>query len=295
MTYYSFDTEEANQYGVDEAILINNFRFWITKNKVNNQNNYDGRTWTFNSNVALSKIFYFWKPYQIRRILKSTVDQGVFVKGNYNKAKFDQTKWYAFKDEEKWLKIGSNGADNNENTIESIDQPELTKSSTVLEEIVKPIPDSKHRLKTQIVNTDITPPNPPGGNDAKTVIDYLNEKAGKRFKPTAANAKFITARVKEGFTIEDLKAVIDLKCSEWIADKKFNQYLRPSTLFNAEKFNQYIGQIGAAAPSGRPEWMDRFINGEDDELEHNGFNGHQGKGDLVADYSVVATDDGIIF
>jgi uncharacterized phage protein (TIGR02220 family) len=162
--------------------------------------------------------------------------------------------------------------------------------------------ENKHSLEKKDLLETIQSSNkkqPPKTDDNSAIvlmiIDYLNNKAGKKFKPTQANAKFIDARLSEGFTIEDLKAVVDLKCSEWLSDKKFNQYLRPSTLFNAEKFNQYIGQIGATTPSGRPEWMDRFINGEDDEPEHNGFNGHHGKGDLVADYNVVATDDGIIF
>lgn len=76
----------------------------------------------------------------------------------------------------------------------------------------------------------------------KYIIAYLNEKAGKRFKPVASNLKFINARLNEGYTIEDLKYVIDLKVADNKAGKFENLYLRPETLFNALKFQGYINQ-----------------------------------------------------
>jgi phage replication O-like protein O len=73
------------------------------------------------------------------------------------------------------------------------------------------------------------------------VISYLNDKAGKHFKNTPTNHKFINARIKEGHSITDLKIVIDRKTIEWKQDPKMNAYLRPSTLFNSEKFESYLG------------------------------------------------------
>ena len=49
--------------------------------------------------------------------------------------------------------------------------------------------------------------------------------------------------------MQDLIAVIDRKCLEWLDDPKFSQYLRPSTLFNAEKFNAYVGQLDSPLPA----------------------------------------------
>lgn len=80
------------------------------------------------------------------------------------------------------------------------------------------------------------------------VIEYLNEKASRNFRAVQTNTKLILARAKEGATIADFKAVIDRKCTEWVGNPKFEQYLRPATLFNAEKFNQYIGQLDAPLP-----------------------------------------------
>ena len=73
----------------------------------------------------------------------------------------------------------------------------------------------------------------------KDVIDYLNHKAGKNFKLVESNKKHINARIKEGFTLDDFKKVIDNKVTEWKNDDKMNQYLRPETLFSS-KFQSYL-------------------------------------------------------
>ena len=73
----------------------------------------------------------------------------------------------------------------------------------------------------------------------KEVIDYLNLKAGKNFKLVESNKKHINARIKEGFTLDDFKKVIDNKVTEWKNDDKMNQYLRPETLFSS-KFQSYL-------------------------------------------------------
>jgi hypothetical protein len=96
---YDFDVNEAVRYGLNESILIYIFKFWLNKNKANNNNFHDNHYWTFNSIKALSELFPFWSVDQIRNILKSLVNQGVLITGNYNKIAYDRTKWYAFKDE----------------------------------------------------------------------------------------------------------------------------------------------------------------------------------------------------
>ena len=74
----------------------------------------------------------------------------------------------------------------------------------------------------------------------KTIIAYLNEKAGTKYKATTAKTKTaIHARLAEGFTVDDFKTVIDKKCAEWIGDEKMEKYLRPETLFGT-KFEGYL-------------------------------------------------------
>lgn len=100
---YSFNIHHAKMYGVDEAIMIKNFQYWIIKNKANSINRHDNKTWTFNSVKSYTTIFPFWTSNQVDRILASLRNQEVLVTGNYNKAKYDRTKWYGFTDEASFI------------------------------------------------------------------------------------------------------------------------------------------------------------------------------------------------
>jgi len=117
--------------------------------------------------------------------------------------------------------------------------------STTNEHLItnKELRTNNNKLKTKDQNT--LPGKP---DDAIIIIDYLNEKTNKSFKPVDANKNFIKARIKEGHSIDNIKAVIDMKCIEWLSDERNNKYLRPATLFNATKFNQYVGELGSASP-----------------------------------------------
>ena len=73
----------------------------------------------------------------------------------------------------------------------------------------------------------------------KDVIDYLNEKTGKTFKCVETNNKLIRARYNEGYTLEDFYRVIDYKVLQWKGNE-WEKYLRPSTLFSAKNFENYL-------------------------------------------------------
>ena len=95
---------------------------------------------------------------------------------------------------------------------------------------------------------------------AEKVIQYLNDKTGKSFRNVKTHTDKINARIKEGATLTDLINVIDRKCAEWLDDDNMSQYLRPATLFCAEKFNNYLGQVGTPLPNAKkPDFMDRHV------------------------------------
>src|SRR5699024_106020 len=76
----------------------------------------------------------------------------------------------------------------------------------------------------------------------KEIIDYLNEKTGRKYKHTAkVNQRVIKARMNEVYTIEDFKTVIDKKSDEWNDDVKMKEFLRPETLFST-KFDRYLNE-----------------------------------------------------
>lgn len=82
---------------------------------------------------------------------------------------------------------------------------------------------------------------------ARRVLAYLNHKAARNFQPDAVNLDFILARLKEGATEDQCRAVIGLKVRDWKDDEQMAKYLRPATLFNRTKFAQYRGELPATA------------------------------------------------
>nr|DAI19028.1 MAG TPA: replisome organizer protein [Caudoviricetes sp.] len=79
------------------------------------------------------------------------------------------------------------------------------------------------------------------------IIEYLNLKTGSKFKPTTKPyVQAIRSRLKEGYTVEDFKTVIDKKCREW-KGTKLEKYLTPKTLFAPSHFDTYLNSNEMAA------------------------------------------------
>jgi uncharacterized phage protein (TIGR02220 family) len=77
-------------------------------------------------------------------------------------------------------------------------------------------------------------------NIFKEIISYLNDKANTKFKDgNKANQRIISGRIDEGHTLEDFKTVIDNMVVKW-KGTEWEQYLRPQTLFQASKFENYL-------------------------------------------------------
>lgn len=82
---------------------------------------------------------------------------------------------------------------------------------------------------------------------SKEIVGYLNSKLGTHYKHTSVETiKKIKARLKEGFTVDDFKTVIDKKVLLWKNDIKMSAYLRPETLFGT-KFESYLNEIVSSA------------------------------------------------
>ena len=72
------------------------------------------------------------------------------------------------------------------------------------------------------------------------VINYLNRKAFKRFKPDSKKTVgLIKLRLSEGYTENDFYTVIDKMTECWLSNGKLEMYLRPLTLFS-DNFESYL-------------------------------------------------------
>jgi len=83
------------------------------------------------------------------------------------------------------------------------------------------------------------------------IVGYLNAKTGKTFRTSTKNTvKLINARLKEGYSVDDFKKVIDTKVAQWARDPKFSAYLQPSTLFAPSHFENYLNEVTVAVGRG---------------------------------------------
>lgn len=76
--------------------------------------------------------------------------------------------------------------------------------------------------------------------DAESVIDFMNDQAGKHFKKTQANLAPIRARIKE-YSLQDC---LEVAYKKWHDSDLDNKYYRPITLFRPSLFDGYLNEKG---------------------------------------------------
>jgi len=85
--------------------------------------------------------------------------------------------------------------------------------------------------------------------DVTEVINELNRVTGKTYRAnTESHRQSIRGRFSDGFTKEDMFAVIRYKQSDWV-NTKYAKHLTPDTLFRPGNFDRYLNEI----PSGNRE------------------------------------------
>ncbi len=132
---HSFDVGYAMSYGVNEALMIQTLKFFITTNANRGQNFHEGRFWTYDRLKDFNKHFPYWSFQTVRTTLNSLIKQEVIIKGEFNKSWSDRTQWYAFKDQH--LFIGN------------IDPPKIVISLENTSEIPEMLKSTSERCENQ--------------------------------------------------------------------------------------------------------------------------------------------------
>ncbi|TEX08668.1 conserved phage C-terminal domain-containing protein [Bacillus cereus] len=208
----------ASRIGLNEAIFLQQIHYWLNRSK----HFYDERNWVYNSVAEWVKQFPFWSENTIRRIVKNLEDEQLLVIGNYNRAKFDKTKWYSINYEKLRLLESTN------------DVPNLGRRSTQngqmdVPNLGKPIPETNTETTSEIKEYIVE------------IVNYLNDVCGSSYRSTSKKTQsLIKTRLIEGFTVDNFKTVIDTKAKEWLRTEQA-KYLRPETLFGT-KFEGYLQQ-----------------------------------------------------
>ena len=103
------------------------------------------------------------------------------------------------------------------------------------------IRDKNNELYIPDVDDEEVPEEEPKTHIYKRIIDYLNEKTGKKLRVGGEVTRLIDARLNAGASEQDFYTVIDNKCDDWLQDPKMSKYLRPVTLFGT-KFDGYLNE-----------------------------------------------------
>ncbi|HDR5462157.1 conserved phage C-terminal domain-containing protein [Bacillus anthracis] len=193
----------ASRIGLNEAIFLQQIHYWLNRSK----HFYDERNWVYNSVAEWVKQFPFWSENTIRRIVKNLEDEQLLVIGNYNRAKFDKTKWYSI----------------------NYEKLRLLESTNDVPNLGKPIPETNTETTSEIKEYIVE------------IVNYLNDVCGSSYRLTSKKTQtLIKTRLVEGFTVDNFKTVIDTKAKEWLRTEQA-KYLRPETLFGT-KFEGYLQQ-----------------------------------------------------
>lgn len=136
----------------------------------------------------------------------------------------------------------------------------------------KKVPEKPKEQKKQVESVKKKDPPP-----YQEIIDYLNEKAGKRFKVSDKTKEHINARVNDGYTLADFRAVIEKKVAEW-RGTEMDKFLRPETLFGT-KFEGYLNQNETVRKKAKSTGFSNFEerNYDFDALERELLGAQEGR------------------
>lgn len=90
-----FNAKIAIDFNPLLSIFVQELAQWTFYNLANKKNLYDGYCWSYNTLEAFQVIFPWWNRRQLETIINNAVKEGLILKGNYNKHKYDRTCWYA--------------------------------------------------------------------------------------------------------------------------------------------------------------------------------------------------------
>lgn len=94
---HSFSVEIAEKFGIEKAVILENFYFWIRKNKANKKNIHEGRCYSYNTAEAFAELFPYIKERRIAQLLREMESEdNLLLSGQF--FNYDRTKSYTLTD-----------------------------------------------------------------------------------------------------------------------------------------------------------------------------------------------------
>lgn len=258
---HRFNVEAAKELGVNQAIILGYVKFWCDRSAMKGVHYHDGMYWTYETSRSIAKTYPYMSVSTVKRCLKALEAGGYIRTGNYNRLSYDKTTWYAItakgiemlnRETEEPTSMPPEDLDQNGPGLVQ-NEPTLVQNGPSMAQNGPTIPVSNpvnNPIEDPAINTYGEQPKA-SKQDAKKarieseideILSYLNERAGTTYRTDRNdNRKNIRARLKEGYTVDDCKAVIDKKASQWLMTK-YATNLNPATLFSKGKFDIYLNQ-----------------------------------------------------
>lgn len=151
MNAHTFNVQLASDIGLNQAILLQHLYYWHQINEGKEHNIIDDRVWTYNTSKGFAKVFPYLTERQVSYALTKLEETGYVITGNYNKAAFDQTKWYSLEDKalELFVKCKLQNVKSNRQNVKSSKQNVKSNRQNV-----NAIPDNNTNNNTNSNNID---------------------------------------------------------------------------------------------------------------------------------------------
>lgn len=226
----------AVKVGLNGALFLQQLHYWILRSN----NVRENTVWVYKSlDEWIEEDFPFMSRSTLKRTISDLKKADLIITKTFNKMKIDKTNWYTInykKLESMSPPWGQNEASMGSKWTYAEGQNEPTNNQRIHREYIyspdTSIDDSSEEKPKQVVMTD----------EHKIIIDYLNQKAGTRYEYNSTKTiTLLNTLFRKGYSVEDIKKVIDIKCKEWLPKETMRMYLRPRTLFS-NKFEDYLNQ-----------------------------------------------------
>ena len=167
------------------------------------------------------------RHWRIHNFIQSDRFQKTIHEKEKNQLEYDSSKTAQLKAPDQWIQNGSKMDPQVRLGKDRLDKDKIDIYSRVSDET--PTVSENEEKKSNLTAK------------AVLIIQHLNIKARTKYRPSGTKTKsLIKARLNEGYTVDDFKKVIDIKCDEWL-NTSMSKYLRPETLFS-NKFESYLNQ-----------------------------------------------------
>ncbi len=261
----------AYSIGLNEAIALQQVNYWLKE--TNSGLERDGVRWIYNTNEQWLEQFPFWSESTLKRTFTRLKTLGVLKIEQLNKSQRDMTNYYTINyesellDEVKVTKSRSSKCARPSGQNEPMEQVSVKRSigskrtavirSNCTDVLTENTTESTTENKTHSCPVASQPDHEVLITDnAILVLTHLNQVSGSRYQKSKTSLENIRGRLRDGFSVDDLKMVIDLKHEHWSGNDEQYQYMRPETLFGPKKFESYLQSASRWDSKGRPKRQD---------------------------------------